>query len=112
MKGLMLILDTRKKGELRNVAAISAPVQVALEKLKRNKPLTKAEDELLLTPIEVAAILSWKKGTEVSPRYLSQMIRDGRLEPDSLAGGKSYRYKMSKVRAIQFKPAGRPSTKE
>lgn len=103
-------MEKKQKGRLKNISAISLPVQIVLDKLKKGEPLTEVENELLLTPVEVATILSWKKGSEVSPRYLPQMIRDGRLEPDSLAGGHSYRYKLSNVLQIQFRPPGRPAT--
>ncbi len=90
------------------VSAISTPVQIALDKMKRGEQLTEHEDDLLLTPQEVAEVLSFIKGSKVSSRYIPQMLRDGRLEPDSLAGGHAYRYKMNKVREVKFRPAGRP----
>lgn len=107
MKGYLALMPGK-----RDVSLISHPVQLALEKLQRGEKLTRAENDLLLTPAEVAEVLTWKKGSAVSARYLPQMIRDGRLEPDSLAGGNAYRYKMSKVLQIQFRPRGRPSNRQ
>jgi hypothetical protein len=98
--------------ERKDIDPISHSVQTALNKLQNGEGLTKTEKALLLTPVEVAAVLTWKKGSEVSSRYIPQMIRDKRLKPDSLAGGNSYRYKMSDVLGITFKPAGRPKKQE
>lgn len=104
MREGLLCMNERR----RITIAISQPVQKVLEKLRNGKELSSRDLNLLLTPAEVAEVLTWKKGQPVSPRYIPQLLRDGRLEADSMAGGNSYLYKLRKVLEVEFKPAGRP----
>lgn len=108
-------MSTRKKEQAPfkfDVPDVRENIQQAINKLKEGQELTSEEDALLLTPSETAQALSILKGSEVTPRYLSEMIRLGKLEPAMHGPGRSYLYRMSIVRQVKFNPPGRPITKD
>lgn len=70
-----------------SVAEISHAVTEVLAGLRAGEPLSEMQLDLLLTPAEVEAILSWKKGSLFFRRNISGLIRDGRLCPSYEGGG-------------------------
>jgi hypothetical protein len=82
---------------------ISDDVATILEKIARIEPLSRSDQALEVTPSEVAAIWSVKNQTDISPRYVREVKRVGRIEPSKEWGaGASYRclYKVKEIYPI------------
>lgn len=93
-----------------DVPDLDEMVKNALKKLESKEELTAEEDALLLTPTATAQALTILKGSEVPVRYLPELIRLGKLQPAMHGPGRSYLYRMSVVKQVQFNPPGRPKT--
>ena len=92
-----------------SVAEISHAVTDVLAGLRAGESLSETQLDLLLTPAEVEAVLSWKKGSLFSRRNISGLLRDGRLRPSYEGGGGAYRYRLRDVLAVQLRSSrGRP----
>jgi hypothetical protein len=90
-------------------------VATILDKIARGEQLTRSDLGLEITPSEVAAIWSVKNRTDISPRYVREVRRNGRIEPSQEWGkGSSYRclYKVREIINIEVgHQRGRPSKK-
>ena len=60
---------------------ISGPAASVLVKLYRQEELSETENNLEVTTSEVAAIWSIVNGRAVSPKYVREVKRDGRIIP-------------------------------
>lgn len=94
---------------------ISEDVAPILQKLWDGEDLTRTENNLDITPSELAAIWSITNRTAIKPEYVRQVKRNGRVTPSKEWGtGSGYRcfYKVRTVKDVKVgHNRGRPSTK-
>lgn len=95
---------------------ISVEVAAILDKIARGEQLTRSDLATEVTPSEVAAIWSVKYKTGISPRYVREVKRAGRIEPSKEWGkGPTYRclYKVREIVGIEVgHQRGRPVKRE
>ncbi len=87
-----------------------------LQKLWSGEELTRAENNLDVTPSELAAIWSIANQSPIKPEYIRQVKRDGRIIPSKEWGtGSGYRclYKVRTVKDVKVgHDRGRPRKKK
>lgn len=95
---------------------VSDDVTPILQKLWSGEKLTRTENNLDVTPSELAAIWSVTNQTPIKPEYVRQVKRDGRIWPSKEWGTKSgYRclYKVRIVKDVKVgHDRGRPRKKK
>lgn len=97
-------------------ALVSEDVAPILQKLWAGEELTRAENNLDVTPSELAAIWSVANQTPIKTEYVRQVKRDGRIIPSKEWGtGSGYRclYKVRSVKDVKVgHDRGRPRKKK
>src|SRR5436853_2478290 len=79
---------------------ITDEVATILDKIARGQELSRSDLSKEATPSEVAAIWSVKYKTDINPRYVREVRRNGRIEPSREWGkGSTYRC-LYKVRGV------------
>ena len=91
---------------------ISEDAATILDKLSKGEELSRAENNLEVTPSELAAIWSITNKLPVEVRYVREVKRDGRIEASKTWGsgpGARSLYRVKAVRDIKItQSAGRP----
>ena len=95
---------------------VSDDVTPILQKLWTGEELTRSENNVDVTPSELAAIWSVANRTPIKPEYVRQVKRDGRIVPSKEWGtGSGYRclYRVRTVKDIKIgHDRGRPRKKK
>ena len=84
---------------------ISDEVAGILHKLSTSEELNRTENNLDVTPSEVAAIWSVTNNRVIEPRYVREVKRDGRIQPSKewgVGSGRRSLYKVKGVKDIQI----------
>ena len=80
---------------------ISDEVATILNKLSTGEDLTRSENNLDVTPSEVAAIWSITNNRPIEVRYVREVKRDGRIEPSKEWGAGPGRRSLYKVKTVK-----------
>jgi len=80
---------------------ISDEVAEILRKLSTGEELTRAENNLDVTPSEVAAMWSVTNDKAIETRYVREVKRDERIAPSKEWGAKSGRRSLYKVKVVK-----------